>query len=394
MCYFNIVYKLERNKNLLIVSEVPTHQPFAGNRSCILSYSEMLKGMGYNVYFLFYYGEGFSVVDLNLTREFWNQRYFSYKISKLNQYKRRLLWALKFKFLKINYLCVDDFYPSGIEKKVRKIIKDKNISIVLSNYIWTTKLFTQISGVRKILYTHDVFSYRFERTNMNFFSTTPCQEAKALNRCDAILSIQETESQFFRYITKKPVISGFSPIKTQFVPLCFNKNILFIAGLNPLNIDGITNFINDVFPRLFSFDPEIKLLIGGRICSVLNHLETINVRLLGDIECLEEFYSLGDIVINPVSYGTGLKIKTIEALSFGRAVVCHPHSVVGLYNLNMIPLITAENPDEYFEGILSLLLCKDKVVEFYNLAIQYVESYNKNVKSMFNLAFYGSKENE
>jgi hypothetical protein len=382
------------NKNILVISEVPTHKPYAGNRSCILSYSEMLKEMGYNVYFLFYYGEGFDCNDIKLTKEYWGENYFEYKISKINQYKRQGLSFLKFNVLKLNYFHVDDFYPTGLEYAVKKILSQKDIANVITNYIWTTKLFLKITGVKKILYTHDVFSYRFERTGMDFFSTTVNEEAKALSRCDAIISIQEVESVFFRYITNKPVICGFSPIKLSILPICFKKNILFFAGANPLNIAGITDFIKNVLPRLLFFDSEVTLLIGGKICCELSHLQTSNVKLLGGVEILEDFYKLGDIAINPVSQGTGLKIKTIEALSFGKALVCHPHSKEGLFRINNIPIVVAETSDEFVSGILSFIQSKDKVIEYHNLARQYIQSYNNHIKSMFNLAINGSLKDE
>jgi glycosyltransferase involved in cell wall biosynthesis len=382
------------NKNVLIISEVPTHKPYAGNRSCILSYSEMLKDMGYTVYFLLYYGKGFDVEDVNLTKIYWAENYFEYKMRFVSPLKRRVLSFFRFKLFKTNFFLIDDFYPSGLECAVKKILVQKEINIVITNYIWTTKLFTKIKGIRKILYTHDVFSNRFERTGMDFFSTSPNEEAKALNRCDAIISIQETESLYFRYITNKPVICGFSPVKLTKLPINLNKNILFLAGSNPLNINGITDFIRNVLPDLLYFDSEITLLIGGRICSDLNHLETLNVRLLGDVELLEEFYQLGDISVNPVKQGTGLKIKTIEALSFGKALVCHPHSKEGLFDEMNIPIIEAYSNEEFVSALISLFKSKEKVIEYHNRSIQYIEAYNIQVRSMFHKALSLNIQNE
>lgn len=382
------------NKNVLIISEVPTHNPYAGNRSCILSYSEMLKDMGYTVYFLLYYGKGFDLDDINLTKMYWAENYFEYKISFFSQLKRRVLSFLRFKILKSNFFLVDDFYPSDLEYVVKEILIQKNIDSVITNYIWTTKLFTKIKGIRKILYTHDVFSNRYERTGMDFFSTSPNEEAKALNRCDAIISIQETESLYFRYITNKPVICGFSPVKLTQLPINYNKNILFLAGANFLNINGITDFIQNVLPSLISYDSEITLLIGGRICSKLNHLETHNVKLFGDVELLKEFYQLGDIAINPIKQGTGLKIKTIEALSFGKVLVCHSHSKEGLFDEMNIPIFEANSNEEFVSTLIYLFQNRGKIIEYHDKSIQYIEAYNIQVKSMFNKALTLNIQNE
>jgi Glycosyl transferases group 1 len=42
---------------------------------------------------------------------------------------------------------------------------------------------------------------------------------------------------------------------------------------------------------------------------------------LGVVERLEYFYAMVDCIVNPMIGGTGLKIKTIEALGYGRPII-------------------------------------------------------------------------
>jgi len=72
--------------------------------------------------------------------------------------------------------------------------------------------------------------------------------------------------------------------------------------------------------------------IGEVVKSKLDQDETklTNVRIPGRVKDLFEFYDQVDIVINPVEFGTGLKIKNAEALIMGKPVLTTSHGAIGL----------------------------------------------------------------
>ena len=51
---------------------------------------------------------------------------------------------------------------------------------------------------------------------------------------------------------------------------------------------------------------------------------------LGHKENIEKEYAEATVVINPAWIGTGLKIKTVEALARGKALVTTPKGIEGL----------------------------------------------------------------
>jgi glycosyltransferase involved in cell wall biosynthesis len=210
---------------------------------------------------------------------------------------------------------------------------NNHFDVVIVNYVFFSKAFLAFDNtVKKIIYTHDIFSNRFQKTGNNWFSTKVLQEAKALNRSDVIWSIQEQESVFFRSISDKKVVTTFCNFTIQDTEISGSRNILFLAGSNDHNVEAINFFIGNVLPLLVNEIVDIQLLVGGRICEKLEYAKCLqNVTLLGDVDDLHAFYSLGDIFINPTFNGTGLKIKTFEAMSFGKVVVTHQHNVLGIY---------------------------------------------------------------
>jgi len=52
----------------------------------------------------------------------------------------------------------------------------------------------------------------------------------------------------------------------------------------------------------------------------------------GEMPNLKSIYDLSDIVINPLTIGTGLKIKSIEALGFSKALISTSVGADGLEN--------------------------------------------------------------
>ena len=67
------------------------------------------------------------------------------------------------------------------------------------------------------------------------------------------------------------------------------------------------------------------------------------------VDNIVEFYKQGNIVVNPTLKGTGLKIKTIEAISYGKLVITSKHSSEGLYDNKDIPTFVGNSTSDFVE---------------------------------------------
>jgi glycosyltransferase involved in cell wall biosynthesis len=76
---------------------------------------------------------------------------------------------------------------------------------------------------------------------------------------------------------------------------------------------------------------------------------------LGIQDSLAAAYADATLVINPAPFGTGLAIKTIEALSYGKPVVATPAGIRGLKADFQGAFLLAETPDTFVEHVLELL---------------------------------------
>jgi hypothetical protein len=75
--------------------------------------------------------------------------------------------------------------------------------------------------------------------------------------------------------------------------------------------------------------PDAELLLAGRITRTLE-ADVAGVVRLGPVDDLKPLYRQCRVVINPAVAGTGLKIKTLEALGHLRPLVTWPNGTDGL----------------------------------------------------------------
>ena len=95
--------------------------------------------------------------------------------------------------------------------------------------------------------------------------------------------------------------------------------LLFVGvGTFLPNIQGIEFFIKNVIPYI-----EAKLEIVGKNTELNKEKwESLNskVEVKGTVDSLDNYYNEADAVIAPIFIGGGMKVKTAEALSYGKTI--------------------------------------------------------------------------
>ena len=76
---------------------------------------------------------------------------------------------------------------------------------------------------------------------------------------------------------------------------------------------------------------------------------------LGFVEDIKSLYAEAGVVISPLRAGSGLKIKLIEALAYGKAVVATPKTLQGVEALLSEAVRLAEEPDKFSSAVTELL---------------------------------------
>jgi hypothetical protein len=207
--------------------------------------------------------------------------------------------------------------------------------VMLAEYIWMSRVLPLVSGnVIKVLDTHDVYSTKADkvlRHGIDDVHVEAVEETRRLRRADLVIAIQDEERYELQKLAgDKPVVTAgvdFDVVADPGAPS--GRSVLYVASDNAANRKGLLDFLRFAWPGIRRNVPDAELLVAGRVGAALD-ADVPGVRRLGLVADLGPLYAQSRVVINPAVAGTGLKIKTLEALGHLRPVVTWPSGTDGL----------------------------------------------------------------
>ena len=135
----------------------------------------------------------------------------------------------------------------------------------------------------------------------------------------------------------------------------------FIGALNSVNVLNMQRFL-DKFEqyRTIYMPPPIIFVIAGNVCEKLRSASP-RVSLLGRIEDIEDFYQDVDVVVAPMAFSTGIKIKVGEALAYGRPVVATANGFGGFPALDRFHAL--DNINQVCRALISLAFDRNRLLD-------------------------------
>ena len=95
---------------------------------------------------------------------------------------------------------------------------------------------------------------------------------------------------------------------------------------------------------------------------------------------IKSIYDLSDIVVNPLTIGTGLKIKSIEALGFSKALVSTSVGADGLEKGINTAFLVANSAEEFCNALNLIVFDADAYLNLCNNAAKFAETWNSDIK--------------
>ena len=93
--------------------------------------------------------------------------------------------------------------------------------------------------------------------------------------------------------------------------------------------------------------------IFGGICERLKNISR-GIILHGIVDNIEKVYQNADIAINPIRFGSGLKIKNVEAMSYGIPLITTDIGVEGMKNITNNEVLIANEPNQFKQALVDL----------------------------------------
>lgn len=132
-------------------------------------------------------------------------------------------------------------------------------------------------------------------------------------------------------------------------------SILFVGNFNhPPNVEAAVRLAGSIFPRVRQRCPEALLhLVGDNPPGISGP----GVVVTGRVPGIEPWLDRAAVIAAPLASGGGMRVKVLEALAAGKAVVASPLAAEGL---DGAPLLLADGDEETAEAIAGLLEDRDR----------------------------------
>lgn len=320
-----------------------------GNSTLMRIWLDHLRACGYKIHVAYYtYDLAFATADM--------------RRKALRKYDLYREIPVASKLVGSNYdglnLHVDDWCGEEALEAVAEMTARFEYDVAIVNYSFMSAVFDMVSAyTKKILLTHDNFVDRNRRllaqgyAESAWMSTAEAGERLACSRADEIVALQAHEAEFFRTLTDRPErVRVVGPL-VETSPLTAPNQTDAAdtpAPQSPIRIGyfGSSNWVNEQnyheFLKLWFAHPTLRersrLLVGGGVCETLAKfvpqamLDRAGVELVGRVDRPSTFFDLCDVQINPEIGGTGVKIKTVEAMAHGCALVTTKAGSIGIEN--------------------------------------------------------------
>lgn len=239
--------------------------------------------------------------------------------------------------------------------------------VVVANYAFLANVLDSptLDEILKVILTHDVRHHRFAHFKKLGLATFESewsreQETIALSKAQLLLAIQEEEAHLFKEMTPQcdVICMPMSAVCHSHTVRQVPGRCLFVGSDANHNYYGLKWFLENVWSIIIQLIPNASLHVCGKVCNLIQD-NYPNVRLLGRVDNLEPEYAAAEVCLVPLLAGSGLKIKLVEAMSYGRACVSTSVGVQGLRDVVRTTLV-ADTPEDFATAVHTLLTNPDK----------------------------------
>jgi glycosyltransferase involved in cell wall biosynthesis len=242
-------------------------------------------------------------------------------------------------------------------KRLRDVIKSRKFDAVIIEYIHSSYFLSYLNGrPRIILDAHDLISERTEQFKKFNYTGQSYElgwkrEKEIFNYYDYVMVLSKPDAEKLkRHIGSRVLLCPHpAGIHTHTIRPEV-RTITFIGSSYLPNVDAIYYFLSNCWAELSRKHP-VQLLVYGTVCSAIKELEVERVVLKGFESSADLIYEEADLIINPVRFGAGLKIKNIEAIAHGRPLVTTTHGSRGLEALKNHGILIADDPAQFSKAV-------------------------------------------
>lgn len=303
------------------------------------------------------------------------------------------------------------FFSADFDHKLQEELEKNEYDVVhleslfMAPYIGTIR---SHSNARIVLRSHNlefIIWKRLARQSGNVAKKTYLKllarqlknyELDVLNQVDGIAAISQRDANDFISLgSKKPnLVIPFGINLDGYIPEKDNNNELNLFHLGSMdwkpNIEGLNWFLEEIWPEIHSNFPNSHFYLAGRDMPEEFFSKKIpNVHIIGEVEDAKKFINSNSIMIVPLLSGGGIRVKIIEGMALGKAVISTSVGAEGLHYKNKNNIWIADKTQDFIKALRYFEEDLTRIEKMGNAARRLVEEdYDEKVISKKLINFY------
>ncbi len=135
------------------------------------------------------------------------------------------------------------------------------------------------------------------------------------------------------------------------------RTVVFFGYLSYVpNVDGVIHFVQDIWPRIAEAHPEARCkIIGSAPPPSLLALAGPRVELTGFVQDLRPHLAAAAAVVVPLRLGGGTRLKIVEAMAMGKAIVSTTLGAEGIEAVPGCDFLVEDEPAAFADAVSRLL---------------------------------------
>jgi len=272
---------------------------------------------------------------------------------------------------------ISRFFSTDYDIKLAKLIQKEKFDIIHLESLFMTPYVPTIRRYCKtpiVLRSHNLEFVIWEkiargtksfgkRIYLNYLASKLRKyELSMLNEVNGIASISEEDrNRFLAFGVKKKIKTiPFGVDFNNYPEESSQQPELALFHLGAMdwgpNLEGILWFVQSIWPKINERFPKLKLYLAGRnMPHDLLRENSPNIELIGEVENAVDFISGKAIMIVPLLSAGGIRVKIIEGLALGKAVISTTLGAEGIDCEHKKNIMLADRSEDWLEAIQVLL---------------------------------------
>lgn len=271
------------------------------------------------------------------------------RVPALQQALDRVLHAMSFDVVNLEFTFLGNYHlrqaPSG-QRLPALIVDSHNIDYALA------RQYARAGGLTRRLYA-GVNWRKLRREELQTY-----RDADGVYLCstaDQQRLLEQVPGAHTLVIPNAADVEYYQPRGTD--PQPDGHTVVFFGHLSYFpNVDGVTYFVQEIWPRIAAVHPTARLrIIGGQAPPSLQELARPGIELAGFVPDLRPHLAEATAVVVPLRLGGGTRLKIVEAMAMGKAIVS---TTLGAEGIEAVPgrdLLVEDEPAAFAEAVNRLL---------------------------------------